>query len=58
MHTGFLIGNPKVWTSLLIPGRRRQHNIKVDVGDMGWESVDFVHVVENRSNCGVVFNTL
>jgi hypothetical protein len=28
--------------------RRWDHNIKMDLGEIGWEVVDFIHVAQNR----------
>jgi hypothetical protein len=35
---------------------RREDNIKVDVKETGWESVDYIHVAQDRDNQFALLN--
>jgi hypothetical protein len=40
------------------PGRRREDNIGMDIRDIEWEGVDWMHLVEERDRWRVLVNTV
>jgi hypothetical protein len=43
-----LIGKPKGKRPLGKPRRRWEDNIRMDLTEIGWEDVDFIHLTQNR----------
>jgi hypothetical protein len=39
------------------PRRRWVDNIKMDIKEMGWEDVDWIHVIQDRAQWWTVVNT-
>jgi hypothetical protein len=42
-----LIGKPEWKRSLGRPSRRSEDNIKIDLREIGWEGVDWIHLVQD-----------
>jgi len=40
-----LVGKPRVNRSFRSPRRREEHNIKTDLKEIGWEDMDWNHLV-------------
>jgi hypothetical protein len=53
-----LVGKPEGKRPLEIPGRRWENNIKMDHGEMGWEGVDWIHLVQVRDCCWALMSTV
>jgi hypothetical protein len=53
-----LVGNHKVRRSLGRPMHKWKHNIKIDIGEVGWESVDWIHLAHSRENWRALVNTM
>jgi hypothetical protein len=43
-----LVGNPEGKRPLGRPARRRKDNIRVDVREIGWEGVNWMHLAQDR----------
>jgi hypothetical protein len=44
--------------TLGIPGRRRENNIRVDLREIEWQGVDWMHLVQDRDLVNTVMNLL
>jgi hypothetical protein len=44
MHTEFLVGNSEAKRSLRRPRSRWDDNFRMDLRDIGWEVVDWMHL--------------
>jgi hypothetical protein len=40
------------------PRRRRKNNIKIDLREVGWEDVDWIHLAQDRDQWRAVVNTV
>jgi hypothetical protein len=40
------------------PGRRWEDNIRMNLREIGWEVVDWIHVVQDRDQWRAVVNTV
>jgi len=47
------VGKPKGKRRLGRPSRRREDNIRMDLGEIGWKSVDWIRLVQDRDQCRV-----
>jgi len=43
-----LVGKPEVKRPLGRPRRRREDNIRMDLREVGWEDVDWMHLAQDR----------
>jgi hypothetical protein len=41
-----------------IPARRWKYNIRIDIREMGWEGVDWMHLAYDRDQWRAVVNTV
>jgi hypothetical protein len=39
------------------PGRRRKDNVRLDLRELGWEGVDWIHLVQDRDQWWAVAET-
>jgi hypothetical protein len=53
-----LVGKPKGNRPLERPRRRWQDNIRMDVREIEWESVDWIYLAQDRDRCWTVLNTV
>jgi hypothetical protein len=53
-----LVGRPEVKRPLRSPRRRREDNIKMDVNEIGWEVVNWIHVAQDRDRWRAFVNTV
>jgi hypothetical protein len=53
-----LVGNLKGKRPLERPGRRLEENIRIDVRDIGWERVNWMHLSQDRDQWRAVVNTV
>jgi hypothetical protein len=53
-----LVGKPEGKRPLGRHGRRWKYNIRVDLGEVGWESVDWMNLAQDRDQWRAVMNTL
>jgi hypothetical protein len=53
-----LVGNPKGKRLLGRPRRRWKDNIKMDIMEMGMESVDWIHLTRGRDRWRALVNTV
>jgi hypothetical protein len=52
-----LVGKPE---GMIPPGRRRhrrEDNIRMDLRDVGWEDMDWIHLAQNRDQWRVLVDT-
>jgi hypothetical protein len=47
-----LVGKTEEKRSLGIPRRKGEGNMKMDLGDVGWEGVDWIHLAQNGTSGG------
>jgi hypothetical protein len=45
-----LVGKPEGKRPLGIPRRRWEDNIRMDLVEIGWECVDWMHLAQDRDN--------
>jgi hypothetical protein len=43
-----LVGKPEGKRPLGSPRRRREDNIRMDLREIGWEGVDWIHLAQDR----------
>jgi hypothetical protein len=43
-----LVGNPERKTPFRRPGRRWENNIRMDLREMGWKGVDWMHLAQKQ----------
>jgi hypothetical protein len=43
----FLVGEPEVKTSLGRPRRRWEDNVKMDLQEVGWVGMDWIHLAQD-----------
>jgi hypothetical protein len=53
-----LIGEPEGKRPLGRPRHRWEDNIKMDLKEMGWEGVDWLHVAEDRDQWWALVNMI
>jgi len=53
-----LVGKPERNTSLRRPRHRREDNIRMDLRERGWESVDWIHLAQDKDEWKAVVNTV
>jgi hypothetical protein len=53
-----LLGRPEGKKPLGRPRRRWEDNIKIDVGDIGWDGMDWVDMAEDRDQWRTTANTV
>jgi hypothetical protein len=53
-----LVGKPEGKKSLRRPTHRWEDNIRVDLGEIGWESVEWIHLAHERDQQWAVVNTV
>jgi hypothetical protein len=51
-----LVGRPEVKTPLRRSRHRCEDNIKMDLKEIGWEVVDWIHLAQDRIQCRAVVN--
>jgi hypothetical protein len=52
------VGNPEGKRPLGRPRRRWVDNIKIDLGEIGWEGVDWIDLAQNRDHWRALVNAL
>jgi hypothetical protein len=52
-----LVGNPEGWTPLRRPRRTWGGNINMEVRDIRWEGLDWMHLSQDRDQWRVLVNT-
>jgi hypothetical protein len=52
------VGKPKGKRPLGRPRRRWVDNIRTDLGDIGWDSVDWIDVAQDRDQWKALVNTV
>jgi hypothetical protein len=58
MHTRFWVLKPEGKILLLRPRCRWEGNIKLDVGEIGWSGVDWIHPAQDRDLWWALVNML
>jgi hypothetical protein len=53
-----LVGKPEGKRPLERPGHRWEDNIRMDLGETGWEVVDWMHLAQDRDQQRAVVNTV
>jgi hypothetical protein len=53
-----LVGKPDGKRPLGRPRRRCVHNIKMDLRDIGWDDMDWIHVAQHRDQWRVLVSTV
>jgi hypothetical protein len=53
-----LVGRPERWRPLGRLRHRQEENIRIYLGEIRWESVDWIHLVQNRDQWWAVVNTV
>jgi hypothetical protein len=53
-----LVGKPEGKRSLGRPRCRWEDNIRVDLKDIGWEGVDWIHLAQDRDRWWALVNTV
>jgi hypothetical protein len=53
-----LVGKPERKRSLGRPGCRLEDNIRMDLREVGWECVDWIHLAQDRDQWRVLVNTV
>jgi hypothetical protein len=53
-----LIGNPEDKKPLQTPRRRWEHNIKIDLREIGWGDVDWIHLAQDRDQWRALVNSV
>ena len=57
VHTGF-VGKPKEKRPLGRPRRRWEYNIKMDLQEVEWKGVDWIHLAEDRDRWRALVNAV
>jgi hypothetical protein len=52
-----LVGKPEGKRSLTSP-RHRWEDIRMDLREVGWEDVDWIHLAQKRDQCQAIVNML
>jgi hypothetical protein len=53
-----LVGNPERKRPLERPRRRWVDNIKIDLGEIGWDGVDWIDLVQDRDRRRALVDTV
>jgi hypothetical protein len=53
-----LVGTPEGKRPLGIPRRRREDNIKMDLREMGWDSIDWIDLAQDKDQWRALVNTV
>jgi hypothetical protein len=53
-----LVGKPEGKKPLGRPRRRWVHNIRMDLGEKGWDGVDWIDMAQDRDQCRALVNTV
>jgi len=53
-----LVGNPETKRPLGIPRRIWEDNIRMDLGEIGWEGVDWIHLAHDNDQWRVLVYTV
>jgi hypothetical protein len=53
-----LVGKPEGKRPLVRPGRRWERNIEMDLREIGWGGMDWIHVAEDRDQWRAFVNTV
>jgi hypothetical protein len=53
-----LVGKPEGKRPLGRPGRRWVDNIKINLGEMGWDGVDWIDLAQDRDQWRALVNTV
>jgi hypothetical protein len=53
-----LVGNPEVKILICKPLRRWEDNIKMDLREIRWEGVDWIHLEQDRDHWRALVNTV
>jgi hypothetical protein len=53
-----LVGRPEGKRQLRRPTRRWEDNIRMDLREIGWEVVDWMHLAQDMNHCWVFENTV
>jgi len=53
-----LVGKPTGKRPLGKPRRRWEDNIRIDLREIGWEGVDWIHLAQDRDQWWAVVNTV
>jgi hypothetical protein len=53
-----LVGNSEGKRPLRRPRRRREDNIKMDLREIGWGTMDWSHLVQDRDQWRALMNTV
>jgi hypothetical protein len=53
-----VVGKPEGRRPLGRPRRRWEYNIKMDLREIGWRGVDWMHVTQDRDKWRAVVNTV
>jgi hypothetical protein len=53
-----LVGKPEGKRLLGRPRHRWENNIRIDLREIGWEGVDWMHLTRNRGQWRAVVNTV
>jgi hypothetical protein len=52
------VGTPEGKRPLEIPRRRRENNIKMDLREVGWAEMDWIHLAVDRDRWRPLVNTV
>jgi len=52
------MGKPEGKRPLVRPRHRWENNIRMDLRELGWECVDWIHLAEDRDQWRAVVNTV
>jgi hypothetical protein len=58
MYTGFSWGDLSGKRPLGTPQHRRNSNIKIDLQEVGWGSMEWIRLVQNRDRCQALVNAV
>jgi hypothetical protein len=58
LPNGILVGKPKGKRPLGRPRRRCVDNIKMDLGEIGWDGRDWIELAQDRDQWRAVVNTV
>jgi hypothetical protein len=58
MHTKLWSEKPEGKRPLVRPRRRWEDNIRMDLREIGWEGVDWMHLAQDRDHCRSLVNTV
>jgi hypothetical protein len=58
MHVGFSWENPERKRPLGRPRRRWEDNIKMDLREIGWDSMDWIDLAQDRDHCTALANAV